>query len=486
MIKSICILGGGTSGLVSALILNKWYPTMDITIVESANIGIVGVGEGSTEHWARFMQTVGITHKELMLETGATFKSGIRFENWNGDGKFYMHSLHADFTQTLGNGLPGVMLKMLLNGEEHLHPDNILQSIHYVPIEASVNQYHFDTYKLNTFLHKKCTERGVKIVEDDISKVVISENGFVNSLVGEKGTYSAEFFIDCSGFKRVISSKLGAKWIDYKKYLPMDSAFAFPTPGDEDIPSWTLSKAMSSGWLWRIPTQERYGNGYVFSSEFLTEEQAQAEVRSIYTDEVEIRKSFKFAAGHVDQFWINNCVTLGLSGSFVEPLEASSIGTSIQQSFLLGQSLLTWEPGDTTTVKSYNAEFTRVAKNIIDFVQLHYITKRQDTEFWRFCKTLPLTDFNQETLEFFKGVVPSRLHFQGQWLLFSELNWLQVMHGLKLFDHSKLEQIWNRQDPKFIAETDRIIEHLKVYQQNNVAFSHRKAIEFLAKNTNLS
>lgn len=481
MIKSICILGGGTSGLITALVLNRWYPSIDITIIESSKVGIIGVGEGSTEHWRTFMQTVGIPLKELINETGATFKTGIKFENWNGDGRSYMHSLHSDHTQLMGNGLPGVLIQMICNGEKQLYPENIGRSVHYMPLDQTVNQYHFDTFKLNSFLHKKCAERGVTIVVDDIANVELDSDGFVSNLINDNGhKYTSEFFVDCSGFHRVISSKLGAKWVDCKDYLPMDRAIAFPTAGTEEIPSHTLSRALSSGWQWRIPTQERYGNGYVYSSNFLTEDQALAEVQQYYTEEIKIGRSIKFSAGYVDQFWIKNCVTLGLAGSFVEPLEASSIGTSIQQAFALGGSLLNWSREDQLSAKMYNKEFEEVAKNIIDFVQLHYITKRDDSDFWRSCKDLKLTDFNQQTLEHFKNNVPGRPYFPKSWALFSDLNWIQVLAGLEIFNLEKINEMWQSQNPQILIETKEILERLSL-QKHYLEFTHRAALEFLAK-----
>lgn len=484
MIKSVCILGGGTSGLIAALVLKRWYPNMTVTLIESSNIGIVGVGEGSTEHWSNFIQTVGINLDELLIETGATFKSGIRFENWNGDNNFYMHSLHAEYAQLMPNVLPGIMVKLIADGRDHLYPDNIINSRHLEPIESSVNQFHFDTMKLNVFLHKKCKERNINIIEDDIEKVVLDDNGNVKSLLGLSGKlHAAEFFVDSSGFNRVISSALGAKWIDCKEQLPMDSAFAFPSPHDGvNYPSYTISKAMSSGWAWQIPTQERYGNGYVYSSEFLSHEDAVAEVQALYNEPIDVRKSFKFTAGYVDKFWIKNCVSMGLAGSFVEPLEASSIGTSIQQSVALGTALLSWSPNDPTIADAYNKQFDLVAKNIIDFVQLHYITKRNDTPFWQHCKNLKLTEFNQQTLEHFKTTIPSRAYFSSnQWLMFSEHNWLQVLHGLKLFDREKIKTLWEDQDPRFITETSNILNALEIYQQHAPSVSHYEAIEYLKK-----
>jgi tryptophan 7-halogenase len=481
MINSLCVLGGGTSGLIAALILKTWYPTMRIQIIESANIGIIGVGEGSTEHWAQFMQVTKISLQELVRETGATFKTGIKFENWNGDGKFYMHALHAHFTQLMGNGMLGVMIKLIADGAQHLTPVGILNSMHYAPLDNSVNQYHFDTFKLNEFLHKKCVAAGIEVVVDDIAQVEIDNDGYVSSIINHHGVkHTADFFVDCSGFHRVIGSKLGAKWHDCKEYLPMDRAIAFPTPGTDEIPSHTLSKAMTSGWLWRIPTQERYGNGYVYSSEFLTEEQAVDEAQLLYPDKINIGRSIKFSAGYVDKFWIKNCVILGLAGSFVEPLEATSIGTSIQQAFALGTMLPIWSKHDPKIADKYNEQFDAVAKNIIDFVQLHYVTNRTDTDFWRSCKHLKLTDFNQDTLEHFKHTIPNKAYFSKPWTLFADQNWIQIMHGLELFDANKINHIWSRQHPDRLKETEDILQYAKDWEENALAFTHRDALNFIA------
>lgn len=481
MINSICVLGSGTAGLISAMLLKTWYPHMDINVISSSNIGIVGVGEGSTEHWKEFMNECRISFFELFTETDATMKAGINFENWNGDGKSYFHALHANYTETMPNGMPGLLIKSMIDGRK-LYPRNIEESRHFPPVEESVNQFHFDTRKLNLFFVKKCKQFGINFVDDDIVDVILDDNGFVSSLKGQHNTYSADFFVDASGFKRVINSKLGGKWIDCKKYLPMNSAFAFPSDFEENYPSWTLSKALSSGWMWRIPTQNRYGNGYVFCDEFINEDQAYAEIQEQFDGKVDIAKTFKFSAGYVDRFWIKNCVAVGLSGSFVEPLEATSIGTSIQQAFALGREITTWNKNNTQAEKIYNKQFTKVLENIVDFVQLHYLTKRNDSDFWKNKHNLiTLTDFNAETFEHFKEVIPTRAHFSEPWILFHEANWIQVLYGLELINVSNIKQMWNNQDPQFIEETNRLIENVDEYQERlfSGGLSHQDAINLI-------
>lgn len=482
MIKDIIILGGGTSGLVAALILKSRNHHYNIKVIKSNEIGIIGVGEGSTEHWTSFINICGISVNDLVLKTDATFKTGIKFVNWNGDQKYFFHSLHTFFVTENQNLLPHVYLQLITDGltANEIVPKNIHESTHTEHYETTVNQFHFNTFKLNQFLLDECKLRNIDIIDSTIQDVILDENGYVKSLVSNSNQiYHAEFFVDCSGMRRVIASKLGAKWLDMRDHLPMNSAIAFPTERQEEIPSNTSSTAMSSGWMWRIPTQERFGNGYVYCDDFITEDKAIEEAQSIFDHPIEIAKKIKFSAGYVDKFWIKNCVSLGLSGSFVEPLEASSIGTSIQQSIALASHLQHYYYGNTYTEKLYNKEFEEVAKNIIDFVQLHYITKRNDTNFWKYCQSLKLTDFNKETLESFKKYLPNHMAFGKPFLLFRDQNWLQVMHGLELLDTDQIKKIFKglNEDTKFSAR-DSVINYRK-WESERIFIPHREALEII-------
>jgi tryptophan halogenase len=279
------------------------------------------------------------------------------------------------------------------------------------------------------------------VVTSTIKDVVLTDSGDVDYLIGEDDfIYHADLFVDSSGFKRVIATKVGAKWISYKKYLPMNHALAFPTDDITDLKPYTLSRALSSGWNWRISTQGRYGNGYVFDDNFIDATKAHDEIQSFYIEEVKIAKDIKFEAGRVDKFWINNCVSVGLSASFVEPLEASSIGNSILQAFGLCDMLEGWHL-DRSIAEEYNKKFIACFDNIVDFVQLHYMTKRSDTEFW---KTLPermvKTDFIEENLELFKKSLPQMYKFGSMYTMFSAPNWAQVMAGLELYDKDFLRE----------------------------------------------
>lgn len=492
MIKNICIVGGGTSGMVAALMIKKSWPNIHLTVIESSQLGIIGVGEGSTEHWKKFIEKVDITVFELMRETGATFKIGIKFTDWHGDGTHYFHSLIEDLCKHAPEtGLPYTWYKMIGEGWDPLRSTGAGRvNRHYEPLQDNINQFHFDTFKLNQFLHKKCKERGIEIIDAIIKDVILDEHGYITQLISEDGEkYTYDFYIDCTGFKRVLANKLGVRWISKKQYLPMNSAIAFPTGYQEDIPSWTEATALSSGWTWRIPTQDRFGNGYVYSDQFTTDDHAYREICDHYKnnlkldDEIKIGRSFKFDAGHIDKFWSKNCVSMGLSAVFVEPLEASSIGTTIQQCFMLIPSLAFYDRGETLTEKKYNEMMTVVCDNIVDFIQLHYFTERQDSAFWKFCKNeLTMTDFNREYLDYFKQHMTNVYYFNDHFTLFKHLNFMQVMHGLRMFEKDKIIEIYkDHLSNQFESEISRVICLNEDFTdiRNLKHMGHREAIEVL-------
>lgn len=484
MVNKFTILGGGTAGLITALMLKQSLLNSEVEVIESSKIGIIGVGEGSTEHWDTFMKFIGIDAQDLISNTGATYKLGIRFENWNGDGKHYWHAIGHEYGYLDENtGLYPWAYKCIADNldSDQTVWEEVRTNTVKPPFTHVSNQYHFDTNKLNQYFHKLATDRGIKFYDDEILEVNLDQDGFVESLKGKKQTYDGDFFIDSSGFNRVISSKLGAKWIDCGDKLPMNSALAFPTPYQEEIPQWTNSKAMSSGWMWRIPTQDRFGNGYVFCDQFISEDQAYAEIQSHFDHEIEIGKKVKFSAGYVDKFWIKNCLSVGLAGMFVEPLEASSIGSTIQQIFGFINSIHCWNRNNTTYINRYNKDFHDVAQNIIDFIQLHYITKRNDSEFWKWVKDgIVLTDFNKENLDSWKKSFPSHAIFNDHYKLFKSINFVQVLHGIEFFDVASFKESYYKKYTYFDDVIKQIMWEDTIHEKK-IPVSHREAINSVIK-----
>ena len=217
------------------------------------------------------------------------------------------------------------------------------------------------------------------LVDDIIENVKVNSKG-IDYITSKNKKYVADFFIDCTGFKRLLISKLGAKWKSYKKYLKVNSAITFQTKEEENYNCWTLAKAMKFGWRFKIPVQGRSGNGYIFSDKYTTPEKAKLEIEKEVGCKIEVGKHIKFDPGRLDKVWIKNCVAIGLSANFVEPLEATSIGTSIQQAFLLMHNF----PNPSISVrKQYNDQVKSIMENIIDFIYLHYFAWHKHNWFWK-------------------------------------------------------------------------------------------------------
>jgi len=480
-VKSLTVVGGGTAGLITALIL-KQRSNLDVNLVYSSNIGIVGVGEGSTEHFGEFMSFVGIKPSQIIKECDATFKIGIMFDNWIKDNK-YLHSVIASFSEKIGQYSP-IYAKQISENSKYLYYNNINQNIlstKHIDIDSypPVNQYHFNTFKLNEFLKNLAISRNIKIFDDDIIDVELDENGFIYSVIGEKQKYISDFYIDATGFKRILMNKLGVKWKSFNKYLKLNSAITFPTKDEENYNYWTLAKAMNSGWRFKIPVWGRHGNGYIYDNNFINAEEAKLEVEQELGYEIEIGKTFNFDPGCLETVWQKNCVAVGLSGCFFEPLEASSIGLTIQQSFLLMNKIQNY---DDNVIKDYNKSFNAIVDNIRDFIVLHYLTKRKDTDFWKNTATLEIPESLQYNLEKWKTKIPTSEDFTiypSTYLMFRESNFIMVMAGLNLFNTSAILQEYNFLSDFLKAHTSNFIT--KVLNEENITkyITHKEILKII-------
>ena len=466
--KDIGIIGAGTAGLISALILKKRFPNINITIIKSDDVGIIGVGEGSTEHWSNFMGFCDFDMKQMLVHTGATFKYGVLFDGWTKEK--YFHNVNQIDQNRYGQYLAGYGYAFSNNIKRKEFTSGFAFEDR-IDVTSFPNQYHFDTFKLNNFLIDQCKLRNIKIIEDFIKDVEIKNNK-IKSITGKK-KYKFDFFVDATGFKRLLISKLGAKYKSLNEYLPMNEAIAFQTPDTHYYSSHTLAKAMDAGWMWRIPVQGRWGNGYVFDNNYMTAEKAKIECEKYLKRKIEIRKNIKFEAGTLDKFWIGNCCAIGLSGSFVEPMEASSIGTSIQQTFILMHMISNYSQN---TINRYNKIMTGVIENIVDFVLLHYKVKKNNSKFWKNYK-INLTDSLKDKLEIWKNRFPIREDFDGNYNLFTESNFAIVLEGIGHFDKNKIKYEYNIQNDEIKNITKRKMIDFLNYQKGKYYPKHKEFIE---------
>ena len=478
----ITIVGGGTAGLATALIFNVRLKSQ-LRIIKSDKIGIIGVGEGSTEHWDDFMKVCFLDTFEMIKKTDATVKLGIYFKNWTK--KPYYHNVTNFHQNKLGQYPIGAALNYINDVEQIKITDyhNIDNKVEFTKEYSPSKQYHFNTFKLNQYLTELCKKRGIEIIEDEIEDVTLNENG-INTLIGKKEIYTSNFYIDCTGFKRLLISKLGAKWQSYSKYLKLNEAIAFPTGDTNEYTPYTTATAMSSGWMWRIPVWGRHGNGYIFNNNFINAEQAKIEAEKHLGYKVEIAKNIKFEPGALDKPWIKNCMATGLAANFVEPLEASSIATTLNQALVF---INHYSPNNQKEIDTFNIKINNIMKNIRDFIALHYITNREDTNFWKNIKNTELPDSLSEKLNVWKYRMAIADDFNDvDYNLFREDNFNTVMYGLNLFDKNMIRKQIDKFNTKMIelcTNNNRGYEYILNELAKTKYISHKKWIEKVRNNT---
>jgi tryptophan halogenase len=440
---SIGIIGSGTAGLLSAIMFRNAFPHSDITVISSSDIGIIGVGEGSTEHWKEFMKLCDIPLFDMLSKTGATHKYGIRFENWSKKFPDYFHSVSGDETLYAYGLYPtysGFVEQEKTLTSQTASVGLVQDKLRRQSTHDAVNQFHFDTFKLNRYFSELCFNRSIRMIDGEVEDINIeSEFGTIESVTLKDGsTFSADFWVDATGFKKAIISKVSdVEWNSFSEYLCVDSAIAFPSEADENgkIKPYTRARAMSSGWMWEIPTQERRGNGYVFSSKFISLEEAIAEASKAVGFDVKPAKVFKFDPGHLKKPWVKNCAAIGLSASFVEPLEATSIGSTIQQIKWLIPSVANYKKTNQHMQEFYNKQFNLMMDNILSMIRLHYMTDRDDTPFWKHAASRPVNQTLQEYLNLWSERTPSRYDIpsnNGEMFLSSHM--IHVAQGQNLLN----------------------------------------------------
>ena len=389
--KNIVIVGGGTAGWLAAMMLSdvaarKGWGSK-VTVVESSKIGVIGVGEGSTAVFRQMLRHFRLDEAEFLRETGATIKYGIRHRDWRRLGHTYdgpidspqMVAGEADldlYAVAAGRSVGEAHLfQHLLNGQKApvaLREGRPVQAgpFHYA--------YHFDQALVGAWLRRKA--HGITLIDDQVQGVERGEAGIAALTLESGQRVEGDFFLDCTGFRRRLIGDLGAEWLSYRDVLPVNRAMPFwvDLKEGEEIAPCTLAWAQKSGWLWWIPTQGRYGAGYVYSDAHTTPEAAKAEIEAALGHEIHPRNDIRIEAGRQREAWIGNCVAVGLASSFLEPLEATSIHGTIVQMMMLSEWL-----GQGDGRARYNAAVGRQVDDFRDFIRLHYVSERRDSPFWR-------------------------------------------------------------------------------------------------------
>jgi tryptophan halogenase len=454
----IVIVGGGSAGWITAAFFVKHKTEYDITIIESSKIGIIGAGEGSTGTLPWFVKgslqgtafnwpSSLVNEMDFLRKTKATLKLGIRLKNWKGDGTSYYSPFHGSPSDS--RPIDSVLLASILK-----HGRSDMSSLHSWMLEdglstfSKVNgkvisaydnhSYHFDGVEVGKYFKNVCLKKGVKVIDSEVIDTTFDEKEYLKSVKLDNGqTLEADLFFDCSGFSKVLMSKTKNKWISYKEYLPVNSAIPFSTEiNSRTVRFETLSEAMNSGWIWKIPLQQRHGCGYVYCDGFQTYEQSVDEVEKKLGYVIEPVKHIKFEPGRFEKTWYNNIVAIGLSSHFLEPLQATSIHVSLISisnlvfHYLKDKNSIEFEQDK----NRYNDGIKIMIEDYMNFIQMHYLLGRNDTPFWKFITNeLKVTDRNKEYFEIAKYRLPNMFdtassHGTPGWPL-----WSHIMHAAGLF-----------------------------------------------------
>lgn len=466
----IVIVGGGIAGWLSAFILGNRQPHHEYTIIESEDVKTIGVGEGTTGLFLHqvFNKHFGTTIEEFIRETKSTPKLGIEFNDWSELGSSYFNPIDGSITRqesldssVFFNYIQDVSLsRSSFNGNIRLKNKT---PFYKRPGELSYydTALHLDNARTIQFFKKKSLNlKNVSLINDTVSDIKRDTNGNVVSLTCENAIVEGDLFIDCSGFSRIFSED--SDWVSFKENLPMNSVTTFSRPLEGSPDLVTKSNAMSSGWCWEIPTQERYGCGYVHCDSFISEEEVEKEINEIYPD-AKINKSFKFDSGKLKQSWKNNVVSLGLAYHFLEPLQATNIHLTLLQLDYLCVKYIR-DSKERTINKycrnQYNKTIDDLIENFKHYINAHYTGSRSDTEFWKMISTgNHITDFTREVIELTKNRGMFGSDFPDMYGGCGSQLWVYTVLGM---EHVDKEQCF-----KILAETGLYSRSVEKYMEVN-------------------
>ncbi len=491
--KTIVIAGGGTTGWLASAALGKVFKKLyHVVLIESDEIGRVGVGEATIPPLRTFHRMLGIDETEFMRETQATIKLGIEFHNWGKQNEKYFHSFGTngkdcwacDFQhfwlagkhKGLHHDPIGVYCREYLAAQENKAFAGDKSGVQYA--------YHLDAGLYADYLKKRSINDGVEHIEGIIDKVNIKpEDGSIANLELNDGRkISGDLFLDCTGFSaRLISGALNVGYESYSQFLPCDSAVAVQTEKVSDAKPYTQAIAHPFGWQWRIPLQNRTGNGLVYASRYVSDEDAKsALLRNLESSTITQTRSFKYHTGRRNKAWHKNCIAIGLAAGFLEPVESTSIHLAMSTILRLLKLFPTGEITETNR-NEFNEQTQVEMENTRNFIILHYhATERKDSPFWRYCQDMEIPESLRHRIKLFKdtGCIPLELRE-----LFQIDSWTQVMLG----QHIEPDTYHPIVDGMSDKELDNFLLMLKkqVRTQVDAMPEHQKFLDDYCKATKL-
>ena len=471
----VVIVGGGTAGWLAAASLARLIgPGARIELVESDAIGTVGVGEATIPQIRLLLHVLGINEDDFMRHTGATIKLGIQFEGWGAPGEAYMHAFgntgrplallgfHHYWLRAQAQGLRSDLWDFSFNlRAAHANRFQRVEADPQTGLDALVYAYHFDASRVAVYLRRYAEHLGVKRTEGRVVSVEQDpESGNLTEVrLEDERRVAGDLFIDCSGFRGLlIEDTLEAGFEDWSHWLPCDRAVAVQCERVTPIVPYTRAMAREAGWQWRIPLQSRTGNGHVFCSDFMDEDQATRTLLENLDGAVRGEpRVIRFTTGRRKQFWKGNCVALGLASGFMEPLESTSI--HLVQSGV--DRLVKLFPGprpDPSAVVEYNRQTRREFELIRDFLVLHYHLNQRPGAFWEACRNMELPDGLGRKMALFRSTGGIAREAED---LFAEEAWLQVMIGQGIRPgawHPMANRLSHDQLAQFMSQSKKLVK----------------------------
>jgi len=482
--KKFIILGSGTAGLISAgMIKRYWGDKVQVSLYYDANKKNIAVGESTTPLIHYFLNTIGITTEDLIRDLNVTVKLGINFKNWISNTEYFHGFTEAetfcqpDFSSAVYS-IPNDCYDggVLYNEATTTVPNREFDYEHAL---------HIDTQEFSNYMFEKLKSE-IEIIDDIAEKINVKNNSIESIDFRDSGNVTADFYIDCSGFNSLLIKNLETEWIDISNLLPIDRAIPQQVSYDfDEIPSYTLAEATDNGWIWQIPIGNRYGTGYLYSSKFTSDEEAREKYNSWLLEkfgtELKTDRVIHYKPGYYNQAWVGNCLAVGLSSGFVEPLESTGIHIIIKQilDFIKLNNNLNFLNYDRKIFNKINSNTYEV---IIDFICLHYNTNRDDSEFWKYMsnnKKEWVKDIDEKCRKEFLDSFS--VGEQSFWQLDS---YIQVAKGLQMFNKESVGKYLDLQNNK--EELLKMMQELhdsnvRSKKEKNKKVSHKKIIDSIHK-----
>jgi tryptophan 7-halogenase len=474
----LVIVGGGAAGWMTAAALSRLLKPADIsiTLVESDEIGIIGVGEATIPDMLQFNLFLGLVEAELMRATQATFKLGIEFVDWSHEGSRYFHPFGFHGVDIDGIDFHQYWLRCRAAGLSRPIGDYCLTEIVAqqrrfgfpdlrvagAPASYLRYAYHFDATLYAAYLRRYAEQRGVTRIEGIVGEIARHpESGDVASLRLRDGrTVAGDFFFDCTGFRSLLMNALEVPWVDWRHWLPCDRALAVACEHDGPPRPYTRATAKPAGWQWKIPTQHRTGNGHIYCSEFMGDDEAASVLNEgVDAPALGAPRLIRFSTGHRQKFWEKNCVAIGLSSGFLEPLESTSLYLIRQgiSRFLALFPDLTQAP---ILRDEYNRWMQRDFEQVRDLLVFHYFSNGRDEPFWQHCRNIVIPDTLRRRLALF-AAGGRFLRNEGE--LFPNASWVAVMLGQNVVPRASDPLIAGVPMPEIEAKLERLRRAMNDY-----------------------